>query len=163
MKRLSGLLLAAVLTFSSLGFAPLDSAAAPAAGTTSGPASGAEADGLAAFIPGYNVVCHEIRSRRVCASVSEARVRPGSSITIYGLMRYKGAGVPGQIMRVVWASSVTATCIGVTDSTGLASCTTYVPSSTRAARQVRVKVWIDKFKLLTSFMTKRPIDLESTD
>ncbi len=163
MKRLSWLLLAAILTFSTLGFAPLDSAAAPASSTTSGPVSGAEAQGLAAYIPGFNIVCHEIRSRRVCVSVSEARVRPGSSITIYGLMRYKGAGVPGQIMRVVWASNVTATCIGVTDSSGLASCTTYVPSSTRPARQVRVKVWVDKFKLLTSFITKRPIDLESID
>ena len=109
--------------------------------------------GLPASIPGYNIVCHNIRNTRVCVSVSAARVRPGSFVTIYGLIRRSGVGVPGMLMQVIWASHTTATCIGVTDETGLASCTTFVPASTPDAKKVYVKVWIDKYKLLTSFRT----------
>ena len=141
MKRLAWLLLVLVLSFSTVGFAP------PA---------GADPAPLDASIPGKNVVCHNIRAYRLCASVSEARVRPGSYVTIYGLMRSRGVGVPGQIMRVVWSSNVTVSCIGITDETGLASCSTYVPARTPAARKVHVKVWLDKYKLQTSFMTRHP-------
>jgi hypothetical protein len=141
MKRLSWLLLVLVLSFSTLGFAP---------------PTGADPAPLDASIPGKNVVCHNIRAYRLCASVSESRIRPGSFVTIYGLMRTRGVGVPGKIMRVVWSSNVTVSCIGITDETGLASCSTYVPARTPTARKVHVKVWIDKYKLQTSFMTRHP-------
>jgi hypothetical protein len=141
MKRLSWLLLVLVLSFSTVGFAP-------PAGVNPAP--------LEAFIPGYNIVCHNVRLTRICASVSEAKIRPGSYVIIYGLMRTRGVGVPGEIMRVVWSSNVTVSCIGITDDTGLASCSTYVPARTPTARKVHVKVWIDKYKLQTSFMTRHP-------
>jgi hypothetical protein len=141
MKRLSLLLLAAILSLGTVGFAP------PAA-EQPGPSEGA--------IPGYNIVCHNIRAIRLCASVSEARVTPGSFVTIYGLMRTRGVGVPGEIMRVVWSSNVTVSCLGITDETGLASCTTYVPARTPNARKVHVRVWIDHYKLQTAFMTRHP-------
>jgi hypothetical protein len=141
MKRLSWLLLVLVLSFSTVGFAP-------PAGEEPAPMEGS--------IPGHNIVCHNIRATRLCASVSEARVRPGSWVTIYGLMRNRGVGVKGQIMRVVWSSNITVSCIGITDETGLASCSTYVPARTPAARKVNVKVWLDKYKLQTSFMTRHP-------
>ena len=141
MKRLSWLLLVAVLSIGTVGFAP-------PSGTAPAP--------LEASIPGRNIVCHNIRAYRLCASVSEARVKPGSYVTIYGLLRSRGVGVPGKIMRVVWSSNVTVSCVGITDETGLASCTTYVPARTPAGRKVNVKVWIDKYKLQTSFMTRHP-------
>lgn len=139
MKRLPCLLIVLVLMFSTVGFAP---------------PVGIDLTPLDASIPGVNVVCDNIRAMRLCASVSETRVRPGSYVTIYGLMRIRSVAVPGQIMRVVWSSNITVSCIGITDETGLASCRTYVPARTPAARKVHVKVWIDKYKLQTSFMTR---------
>jgi hypothetical protein len=147
MKRLSGLLLAVILLLSTLGFAPLESLQETIS-TAPDPRA------PAGSIPGRNVVCHNIRQTRLCVSVSESRVRPGSYVTIYGLMRTRGVGVPGQIMRVVWASKVTVSCIGVTDANGLASCSTYVPANATSPRQVRVRVWIDKYKLTTLFMVR---------
>ena len=122
MKRLSWLLLVAGLSLSTVGFAP-------PAGAVPAPLDGS--------IPGRNVVCHNIRSTRLCASVSEARVRPGSYVTIYGQMRNRGVGVRGQIMRVVWSSNITVSCLGLTDETGLASCRTYVP----ARSQICTAAW----------------------
>ena len=154
MKRLLLLLLAVILSFSTTGFSPPVSATEGSGSTSAfGPPGGVDQTGLAASIPGYNIVCHNVRNTRLCVSVSSARVRPGSFVTIYGLIRRSGLGVQGQIMRVIWASHVTATCIGVTDETGLASCTTYVPASTPSGKKVHVKVWIDKYKLMTSFHT----------
>ena len=154
MKRLSWFLLALTLSFSTVGFASPQSPNGSVSDTLSRPPAAADQALLAGAIPGRNIVCHNIRQTRLCVSVSEARVLPGSIITIYGLMRTRGVGVPGQIMRVVWASKVTATCIGVTDATGVASCSTYVPANASAPRQARVRVWIDKYKLSTFFMIR---------
>ena len=134
MKRLSWLLLAIIMALSTAGFAPLESPKGPFSSTISSPPAGADLGSMAGSIPGYNIVCHNVRATRLCASVSERRVTPGSYVTIYGSMKTRGVGVPGQVMNVVWASNVTATCIGVTDATGLASCSTYVPANTPRAR-----------------------------
>jgi len=156
MKRLAWLLLAAVLSFSTAGFARPASPPGPLSTTISSP----PAAPAAASIPGYNVVCENIRATRLCVSVSEPRVRPGSYVTVYGLMKIRGVPQTGKIMRVVWSSKTSASCIGVTDDTGLASCRTYVPASTAGARKVHVRVWIDKFKLATAFTTRNPPEEE---
>ena len=155
MKRRAWLLLAAVLSFNTAGFAPPASPLASLSTTISGPPAGADRGPLAASIPGYNVVCENIRATRLCVSVSDARVKPGSYVTVYGMMKTRGVGEAGKIMRVMWSSRASATCIGLTDENGLASCRTYVPLRTAGARNVHVRVWMDKFKLATSFITRR--------
>ncbi|HET6846393.1 MAG TPA: hypothetical protein VFH29_06130 [Anaerolineales bacterium] len=134
MKRLAWLLLIVIFAFSTVAFA----APAPPSDLT----------------PAPNQQCHNIRLVRVCSWVEAGVVKPGSSVTIYGSYKSKGVGVPGQIMRVVWSARVTQTCIGVTDSTGVASCTTYVPSYLSSGRTVTVKVWVDKYKINTHFRIK---------
>jgi hypothetical protein len=163
MKRLTWLLLAVCLSFSTVGFAAPPSPRASIPTDSYSPPAGIDPAAPAAYMPGDHVVCHEIRAKRLCVSVSEGSVRPGSYVTIYGMMKDKGVGVPGMIMNVIWASNVTVTCVGITDADGLASCTTYVPASTLEARKVYVKVHIDHFKLLTFFLTRRSPDLESED
>jgi hypothetical protein len=133
MKRLIGLLLIAILSFSTVAFSM------PA------PPSGLDA---------RNQTCHNVRLVKICSSVSEAVVLPGSYVTIYGSITRKGVGIPGQIMRVVWSARKTQTCIGVTDATGVASCSTYVPSYISSGRTVNVKVWVDKYKINTHFRIK---------
>jgi hypothetical protein len=134
MKRLAGLLLMLILSFNTVGFS------LPAPSST--------------FTAARNRNCHNIHQVRVCAWVEEGVVVPGSFVTVYGSMKTRGEGVPGQIVRVVWSAKTTATCIGVTDATGVASCTTYVPSSISRGRSVTVKVWVDKFKINTHFRIK---------
>ena len=134
MKRLAWLLLIAILSFSTVAF------------TVPAPPPNLSA--------ARNQNCHNIRLVRVCSWVEEGVVKPGSSVTIYGSIKSKGEGVAGQILRVVWSARTTQSCLGVTDSTGVASCTTYVPSYLSSGRSVNVKVWIDKFKVNTHFRIK---------
>ncbi len=142
MRRLAKLLLAAAFVFSTVGFAVPDSA----------PESGFAIGAVAA--PNQN--CHNVALYRICAWVSDARIKPGESITIYGMLKKKGVGVPGKIMRVIWSSKTTATCSAVTDSTGIASCTTFVPSNTPGGKRINVIVRMDKYKVTTSFNTRGP-------
>lgn len=158
MKRLAWLLLVVILSFNTVGFSLPASHPTPAAAILSAPPLApplfpAPAP-AAASIPGYNVVCNNIGPLRLCASVSESRVLPGSFLTVYGLMRTRGEPIQGQVMQVVWHGHTSATCIGLTDEDGLASCTTYVPASMASGYKVYVKVLLDKYKILTSFRTK---------
>jgi hypothetical protein len=140
MKRLAWLLFIAILSFNTVAFTlPASDPTMPA----SPPA-----------MPGRNVNCHNVGGLRLCASVSEATVVPGSFITIYGLMKLRGVGVAGQVMRVEWHGRTSATCVGVTDASGLASCTTYVPSNLVGGRIVNVKLRLDKYKVTTHFRIK---------
>jgi hypothetical protein len=134
MKSAALLLLAVFLAIGTLGF----SAPAPNSGITAA----------------RNQNCHNVRLVRVCASVSAGVVKPGDAVTIYGSIKQKGVGVPGQLMRVVWSAKITQTCLGVTDANGVASCTTYVPSYLNGGRSVNVKVWMDKYKINTHFRIK---------
>ena len=164
MKPMAWLLLAGILSFNTAGFAPAESPRGSFSTTVSSPPAGADPVPLAASIPGYNVVCQNKRATRLCVSVSEARVRPGSYVTVYGMMKTKGVGEAGKIMRVVWSSKVTATCIGLTDENGLASCRTYVPRQIAGGRKVHLRIWIDKYKLSTSFATRNASqDPQSSD
>lgn len=134
MKRLAWLLFIAIFSFSTLAFDVQAPPPEPSAGR--------------------NQNCHNVRLVRICAWVAEGVVRPGSSVTVYGSMFKKGEGVPGQLMRVVWSGRTTQTCLGVTDATGVASCTTYIPSYLTVGRSVNVKVWMDKYKINTQFRIK---------
>jgi hypothetical protein len=134
MKRLAWLLLIAILAFSTVAF---DLPAPPPA-----------------LSAGQNRTCHNVRLMRICTWVSEGVVRPGSSVTIYGSLSRKGEAVSGQLMRVIWSSKTTQTCLGITDATGVASCTTYVPRNLSTGRSVNVKVWMDKYKITTQFRIK---------
>ena len=155
MKRLAWLLLMAVLSFSTVGYSIPASPPAPVSISQPSPAAGR--------IPGYNIICDDVRGIHLCASVSEALVVPGSWVTIYGLMMTKGAPIQGMIMRVAWHSSTSVTCIGVTDETGLASCTTYVPAKMARGYKVYVKVYLDHYKMGTSFRTRDMTHEEQSD
>lgn len=164
MKRLAWLLLIAIVSFNTAGFAASASLPAQPSTSISIPPAGPDPAPLAASIPGYNVECHNIGPTRLCTSVSAVRVKPGSFITVYGMMKERGKGVPGQVMTVVWHASSSASCIGVTDENGLASCSTYVPTTISGAHRVVVWVWLDKFKITTRFRIKdSSTDPESTD
>jgi hypothetical protein len=136
MKRLGLLLLIAILSLNTVAFTLPSS----------------DPEFLA--MPGRNVNCHNVGGLRLCASVSEATVVPGSFITIYGSMKLRGVGVAGQVMRVEWHGRTSATCVGVTDASGLASCTTYVPTSIVGGRSVNVKLRLDHYKVTTHFRIK---------
>jgi hypothetical protein len=140
MKRLVQLLLATVFVFSTVGFAL--------------PNSPPESISAIGSVLAPNLDCHNVGLLRVCAWVSDAKLTPGSYITVYGMLKRKGAGVAGKIMRVIWASKTTETCIGVTDATGVASCTTYVPRNTPGGKRIHVIVRIDKYKITTFFNTR---------
>ena len=154
MKRLAWLLLIVILSLNTLGFTLPASPPAPGSSIPSNPPNLPETAFDAGFIPGHNLVCHNIGQRRVCASVSEARVLPGSVLTVYGMLRLRGEGVPGVIMNVIWAGRITETCVGVTDSSGVASCNTFVPSYMKQGYRVTVKVLLDHYKVSTNFRTR---------
>jgi hypothetical protein len=154
MKRLAWLLLIVVLSLNTLGFSTPPSPPAAVSATFANPPSLAGETPLQASIPGVNASCHHLRALRLCASVSEKVIVPGSFVTIYGSMKIRGEGVQGKLMRVLWHSRTSASCYGVTDENGLASCSTYFPARIARGHKVYVRVWLDGHKVTTHFRTK---------
>ena len=153
MKRVAWLLLLAILSFNSVGFAEASSPTGSISSTISyaPPMLLPPTVGLA--IPGQNARCTNVGAVRICTSVYPARAAPHSYVTVNGMMKIKGVGQAGKIMTATWRSKGTASCSAVTDADGMASCTAYFPGATKG-RSVRVKVTIDRYKLTTHFTSK---------
>jgi len=153
MKRLAWLPLVVVLLFSTVGFTQSNSTASSVTSGITSPPALSDPRPAALVMPGYNAVCKNIGATRVCTSVSDARVTPGTRITVYGMLKRKGVGQAGITMKVAWQSKGTVTCSGVTDENGLASCTAYFPGGNKG-HKVRVKVTIGKYKVNTYFTSR---------
>ena len=153
MKRVAWLLLLAVLSFNSVGFAQASSPTRSISSTISVAPPMLQPPTIALSIPGNNGVCTNIGATRICASVSPARTAPHTYLTIYGMQKIRGVGQAGTIMTATWRSKGTASCSAVTDASGMASCTAYFSGATKG-HIVRVKVAIGKYKLTTHFTSK---------
>ena len=153
MKRVAWPLVLAFLSFNTLGFTPTAAPTRPISSATHNPAPLLQPLPLALAIPGKNARCENIGPTRVCASVYPARVGAHAYITVYGMVKVQGVGQPGLVMTATWRSKSVGSCSAVTDSQGMASCTTWFPGATKG-HSVRVKVSIGKYKLTTHFTAK---------
>jgi len=133
MKRLSWLLLAAVLLFQTVPAAALP-------GRTAG-----------AALPGQNVVCKTTGKAQICASVSNRAPAQYTYVTVYGRLRINGVDQVGKIMKTVWHyKTSTPSCQGAIPSSGLASCKRYISRATKGYR-VQVVVTINGYTVTTWF------------
>ena len=153
MKRVAWLLLIAFLSFDTVGFAQADSPTRSVTSTIPGAPEMLDPPTIALSIPGNNAVCTNSGATRICASESTSRAAASTYVTIYGMMKIRGVGQPGQIMTATWYIKRTTSCSAVTDANGMASCSAYFSGGTKG-HTVHVKVTIGKYRLTTHFTSK---------
>ncbi len=111
--------------------------------------SGASAAVLA--MPGQNIVCKTSGTTQICASVSSASPKQYSYVTIYGRLTVSGVGQNAKSMTIAWHyKTVTSSCSGKTNTSGLANCARYISSATKGYK-VNVVVTINGRNVTTSF------------
>lgn len=133
MKRLSWVLLAAVLFFQSI------------------PSVLPSAQAAAVILPGQNIVCKTTGKAQICASVSNKSPAQNTYVTIYGLLKINNVVQKGKLMKAVWHyKTTTPSCQGLTSSSGMASCKRYISRATKGYR-VQVVVTINGYTVTTWF------------
>lgn len=151
MKRLAWLLIIGILSFNTVGFtrSGLIPSSFSSSGTTS-PAL-ARAPWMDLSMPGDNSVCEKTRAARACASVSNGRPAPKTYVTVYGALRIRGEPQQGEPMKATLRfKGSSASCTGMTDSNGLASCSIYFAGGS-GGRRVGVKVRVGQYTIDTYF------------
>lgn len=100
---------------------------------------------------GANVVCNQIGSTQICASVSSGSPSQYSTVTVYGRLLVNGVGQSGQTMSTTWHyKTTTSTCSGSTNASGMAQCSRSIGRATKGYR-VNVDVEIGGHTVTTWF------------
>ncbi len=154
MRRLGWLLVAVILSASTVGFAPsVATTASDSAIAFNPPAVPAPAP-LALAIPGYNAVCDRFGPFRICASVGRQRAEKGMLVTVYSMYKKRGEPVKGKIMTASYtAKGKTSTCTALTDDEGMANCTLYFRGAEKG-QKIKVKVTIGNHQVTTYFIAR---------
>ncbi|HVN53469.1 MAG TPA: hypothetical protein VMT46_03990 [Anaerolineaceae bacterium] len=101
---------------------------------------------------GENVQCAASGPAQICAWVSNGSPRQNSTVTVYGRLLVNNVGQAGQSMATTWHyKTTTPTCPGLTEGTGIASCSRSIGGAT-VGYQVNVDVSIGGYGVTTWFI-----------